>query len=362
MDLIGITFGDWTRLLAENRFAIGRSSAGRATRTTAGSVFNSIGRRREQAAYGRDIAATQVIKPVFIIGHWRSGTTLLHELLSLDDQFAAPTLFHASNPHTFLLRERYAEQALRDAEAQNRVMDNMAISFQSPGEDEFALAAMTLRSPLVSWSFPKQEAFYDRYLTFEDATPQERTRWQEALATFLRKITYRYQGRTVLLKSPPHTARIRMILDVFPDARFVHIHRDPFTVFRSTQRLYDTAVIPTSLQFRLNQEQVDTGILRRYRAMYDAFFAQQPLIPDGQYCEVRFQELTTDMVGQVECIYRQLGLLGFEQARPKLQAYAESHADYQRTAHRPLDETLRQRIATAWQRNFAAWGYEVEQT
>lgn len=359
MDLIGITLGDWTKLLVENRFAIDSANTGRALRTTLASGLNSIGRRRELARHGKDIAATRVVAPIFIVGHWRSGTTLLHELLSLDDQFAAPTLFHASNPHTFLIRERYAEQALRDAEAQKRVMDNVRVSFRSPGEDEFALATMTLRSPLVGWSFPKREAYYDRYLTFEEATAEERTRWQEALAAFLRKVSYRYPGSTVLLKSPPHTARIGMILEVFPDARFVHIHRNPFTVFRSTQRLYETAVIPSSLQFQLGQEQVDSGILRRYRAMYDAFFAHQPLIPEGQYCQVSFEDLVANMTGQVEAIYRQLGLTGFEQALPKLQAYVEAHADYQKTIHRPLEEAVRQRIANAWQRNFDEWGYEV---
>ena len=51
---------------------------------------------------GDDIAKTEMPDPVFILGHWRSGTTLLHGLMAQDDQFAYPRIYQVSNPHSFL--------------------------------------------------------------------------------------------------------------------------------------------------------------------------------------------------------------------------------------------------------------------
>src|SRR5262249_33511021 len=45
----------------------------------------------------------EIRRPIFILGHWRSGTTLLHELLALDDRLLSPTTFQCFNPQRFLL-------------------------------------------------------------------------------------------------------------------------------------------------------------------------------------------------------------------------------------------------------------------
>src|SRR5687768_18104609 len=41
-----------------------------------------------------------------------------------------------------------------------------------------------------------------------------------------------------ILKSPPHTCRVPTLLRLFPDARFVHIVRDPYAVYPSTLHLW----------------------------------------------------------------------------------------------------------------------------
>lgn len=362
MEFHGIVAGDWFKLLSENHYDISRSRWGEAIVVSLGSLLNSRDRRRELRRYGDAIAATKVVSPVFILGHWRSGTSMLQELLALDAQFATPTLLQVTNPHTFLMLEPNVERALADAEAEKRPMDNMQVSYDSPGEDEFALATMTLRSPIVGWAFPRREAFYDRYLTFEDAEPHDVSAWQTALKYLLQKFSYRYPQRTLLLKSPPHTARIKIILEVFPDARFLHIYRDPFTVFRSTQRLYEMAVIPVSMQYELNQEQIREGILHRYRSMHDAFFSQRALIPDGRYQEVRFEDLEVDLVGQMARLYEGLNLSGWPEMEPKLWRHADSRMNYKKNVHAPLPEDLRTRVVRAWERNFDEWGYPTLST
>ena len=72
-------------------------------------------------------------------------------------------------------------------------------------------------------------------------------RWKAAFVRFLKKLTLEHD-RPMLLKSPPHTGRIKLLLELFPDARFVHIRRNPYTVFQSTRHLNE--VLTRSLQFQ----------------------------------------------------------------------------------------------------------------
>ncbi len=356
--LIGITRQDWLRLLRENRFAIAPRYWNRALAVTMMSLANSRDQRREEEQYGAAVEKAEIKPPLFILGHWRSGTTLLHELLALDEQFAYANLFQVSHPHTFLCREAIIEQALAKAEAEQRPMDAMRVTFRSPGEEEAALAVASLRSPMLAWSFPRNEAFYERFLTFREAQAEDLAAWKAAFLKFVQKLSWRYGSRPLVLKSPPHTGRIKLLLELFPQARFVHIHRDPFAVFQSTRALYDKAAAASHLQLP-DSAQIDEGILRRYVAMYDAFFEEQPLIRADRFCEIAFAELESDPLGQLRRIYEHLGLPGFAAAAPKMQAELAARRNYRKNEHAPLPEALREKIVTRWQRSFAVWGYAM---
>lgn len=360
--LLGITAADWWELLRENRFAIDPPYSGRALALTLLSFLNSAYRRKEQRAYGAAVENVAVEAPLFILGHWRSGTTLLHNLLALDEQFAYPNLFQVSQPHSFLSREAASSKKLGEAGANKRPMDNVEVTFRSPGEDEFASAIVSLRSPIIGWSFPRRQDHYDEYLTFRGVPEQEVQRWKTAFVWFLKKLTWRYE-RPLILKSPVHTGRIRLLLELFPRARFVHIHRHPYTVFQSTQRLFRQAVTRSHLQ-RPVEATIDEGIRQRYAVMYEAFFAERDLIPAGQFHEICFEELEADIEGQIGQLYERLALPGFQALQPRLQQYLAAHDTYRKNTYPPLAEPLRRSVARAWGRSFEAWGYaaRIEET
>ncbi len=353
--LLGITAHDWWELLRENKFAVSPRYAGRAAIVTAISMTNSAARKREMRLYGTQIAAAKVEAPLFILGFWRSGTTLLHNLLAQDERFAFPTLFQVSNPHTFLVRDTAVSDPAANSQPQKRPMDNITVTADSPGEDEFATAVMSLRSPVLGWAFPRNEARYDRYITFQDAPEADAARWEAALTWFLQKLSRVYQ-RPLLLKSPPHTGRIRRLLKLFPDARFVHIHRDPFTVFQSTQRLYQAAVPRSHLQ-QPAETAVNDHILQRYCLIYDAYFAEKTAVPANQFCEISFEELEQDMMGQLYKIYETLNLGLSPELERRLRDYVNSLTGYKKNHHAPLTDNLRRRVAQAWQPAFEEWGY-----
>ena len=353
--LAGITAGDWLRLLRENEFAVDAEYLHRVAVITLASLANSWWRRREERFVGNRLEGLAVPPPLFIVGHWRSGTTHLHNLLAMDtEQFAYPSTYQVVNPHTFLLTEEANTRRFAWMVPPQRPMDNMALSFASPQEDEFAPCLMSLRSLYLGVSFPRHEEHYERFLTFADA-PEAAAAWSAAFLKFVRKLTLK-SGRPLLLKSPPHTARIRLLLELFPDARFVHIHRDPFTVFQSFRRYYDTAVWHTYLQ-RPDRSGIDARILSRYRVLHDAWFAERTLIPPGRLHELRFDDLERDPVGEVARIYEGLNLPGFSSLEPKLRAYAATLTDYRRNEFPPLPPAERAMVAAAWERNFDVWQY-----
>ena len=355
--LQGIVLGDWWSLLRRHRFSIGPTSWPRALVQTAVSAGNSVGARMERRRYGGQVDAARVQAPLFILGHYRSGTTHLHNLLALDPQFAAPTFFQVLNPFTFLTTERWAARVSDRLIVRRRLQDDVALGSGVPSEDELAVCTMTGLSPYMTWCFPGAEAIYDRYLTFRDVPQSEVGRWKCALTTFLKKLTVRY-GRPLVLKSPPHTARIRLLLDLFPDARFVHIHRDPYVVFRSTRHMIRAAQPLYHLREGPAQDG-DDRIISVYTEMYDAYFEQRGLIPDGRLFEVGYEDLERKPVDVVGSIYNSLGLAGFEDLRPRLEGYLGSIAGYRKNHHDELPEALRRRIAGEWRRSFEEWGYET---
>ena len=350
-----MTFGVWWSLLGQNDFAIDPPYWPRASFQTAVAVMNSGFARREVAAYGRKVEATTNQPPLFILGHWRHGTTHLHNLLSLDPQFAYPTLYQTLYPRTFLSTEGIVPRLGSPLLLRTRPHDNVGIDFSVPNEDELAILNDSGLSPYLSWVFPQRADRYDRFLTFKDASEDELARWRTTLLLFLKKLTLKHD-LPLVLKSPPHTARIRLLLEMFPEARFVHIRRDPFTVFRSTRHMYAATMRYWRLQSPPDGDE-DGRILRVYREMYDAFFDQRDMIPAGQIVEVSYEDLERDPIGQVEGIYAGLGLPGFDAARPRLENYLGSIAGYRKNRHPDLPEAVRQRVSREWGRCFDEWGY-----
>ena len=356
--LAGITLSDWLTLLRANGFRVSPRCLPRAATITWSSLLNSVGRWAENWKHSAAIDAAQVPPPLFVLGYFRSGTTLLHDLLAIDPRFAWPNLYQSIYPHSFLTGEGFGSKVLRLFSPEHRPQDNMKLDPAEPWEDEFAMCVWGGMSSYLAWAFPHNAAHYDRFLTFADATPDEVARWRRTMLAFVRKLTVKYGGRPLVLKSPPHTCRIRLLLEMFPGARFVHIHRNPYDVFRSGRHLYKT-IIP------LLRLQGDDGIdwdgrmVEQYKEFHAAFFAERHLIPPGCYHEIAFEELEKDPAGQVRRTYEALGLPEFAEAEPRLRAYVESIAAYKKNAYHQLDPATRQRVAREWGRCFEEWGYRV---
>jgi hypothetical protein len=357
LPLCGITFSQWRNLLRANRFDVDSPYSLRAVATTAGSIVNSAHYLCETRVFGPKVANANIEPPLIILGHWRTGTTHLHYLLGLDERFAYPNTYQVTYPNTFLCTEALSARLGAGLMPPTRPMDNVRMSFQSPNEDEFALCGMTLYSPYVGLVFPRRQSQYDTFLTFQGVAESVIAQWKAALVFFLKKLTWKY-NRPLVLKSPPHTCRIRLLLDLFPNARFVHIRRNPYSVFQSTRHWLRAAGPWWHLQ-RPDPNQLEAHILRTYKEMYEVFFEERLLISAGHFHEIRFEELEAEPVAQMRKLYEALDLPAFEHVEPVLRRYLASLSDYQKNSLPELSSDLRQRIAGEWRCCFEKWHYPI---
>jgi omega-hydroxy-beta-dihydromenaquinone-9 sulfotransferase len=358
---LGITTGDWLTLLAQNGFKLPPRSWARVAFSTGVSLANTAWYWGVESFVAGSVARQTVQPPIFILGHWRSGTTYLHNLLSVDPRFAYPRFAQIMIPKTFLTGESVLWAASRLLLPRDRMgIDGIKMTPDVPWEEEFALGIMTLLSPYMFWQFPQRVAHYERYLTFRDVPARELEVWKKAFVTFLKKLTWKYQ-RPLIMKSPPNTCRIKLILEMFPDARFVNIHRDPYVVYQSTRHLHQKSWDFCALQTPPGPVELHDQVMRQYRMITDAFFEEKHLIPADRYCEVAYADLERDPIGLLHGVYEKLSLPDFSVVEQQVKDYIGTLGHYKKNKHIDLPPDVRDQISREWRRSFDEWKYPISE-
>jgi hypothetical protein len=351
----GINVSGWCRTLVKNRFAISPSRLPMAAIITGLTGFNSSLALLQSLVLGRKIAQTEIEHaPIFIVGHWRSGTTLLHEYLVLDPRHTYPDTYSCFAPNHHLVSRSWMAPMLSVLMPDRRPVDNMAAGWDRPQEDEFALCNMGIPSPYLTVAFPNRPPQDSEYLDMEGVPANDLARWKEGLLWFLKTLTVRTPKR-IVLKSPPHTARIKTLLEIFPNARFVHIYRDPYVVFPSTINLWKRLSEDQGLQVS-KFEHLNEYVFETFNRMYAAFERDRPLIDPSRFCEVSYEQLVADPVGQVRRIYEELNLDEFDKLQPILEQYVAGNANYQRNRW-ALPSELHEEIRRRWAGFIEKYGY-----
>lgn len=188
--------------------------------------------------YSGRIRRTKLVgAPICILGFQRSGTTFLNELIACDDRFAFPDNLQCIMPESFILAEKRLRKQSAIMQMDKRPMDDMDMSMDAPQEDEIGLLNSGVPSPYVQMAFPSTDQNYHAVLEQQQKDPVMRSKWTLSWIWFLKKVQFRNPGKRLLLKSPTHTVRVKMIRDIFPDAKFIHITRNPYRVFHSNIKL-----------------------------------------------------------------------------------------------------------------------------
>jgi hypothetical protein len=354
----GMRFTDWLKLAARHRFRIHPLRWPMAFLVTPCTMFNSAMSRVQNWRHGKKIRETQIEQPpIFIVGHWRSGTTHLHELMVLDERFGYPTTFECMAPHHYLLTEWFFADYANFLLPRKRPMDNMAAGWNHPQEDEFALMNLGAPSIYTRIAFPNMPPEYLNTLDINEMPAADRERWGQALTQFVRTLTYDKE-KQIVLKSPPHTGRVGELAKLFPGAKFIHIARNPYDVFPSTRRLWPSLDEVQGFQFPKN-EHLDEFVFEAFDVMYRGYEAQRAEIDAEHLYEIRYEDLVQDPVGEVRRIYAALDLGDFEPVREKLEAYVRSQKDYVKNRHE-LEPELKAEIRRRWAGYFERYGYGDE--
>ncbi|MEZ6140229.1 MAG: sulfotransferase [Zavarzinella sp.] len=269
-----------------------------------------------------------LVPPIFILGHWRSGTTLLHELLITDPAHGFPTTYQCFDPLHPLLTEKLVRDNFQWLLPQKRPMDNMEIGWDRPQEDEFALALMGLPSPYNWMAFPNEG--YPSYdlLNIDSLPARQQLQWERGLMHFLKMLQYN-DSRRLVLKSPTHTCRIPTLMRMFPDARFIYITRDPYSVYPSTVNLWKRLTLAQGLQVPKLPD-LEHHVVRTYRHVIERYQNTRKLIPDKQLYEIRYEDLVANPRDSIASIYQHLSLGDFERIQPGLDGYLTVHANYEK--------------------------------
>ncbi len=353
----GMTPGVWFKLLADNRFAVSPTRIPMAIVISIVAWFNLALAWSSEAVYGRQRRRTPLTHPpLFVLGHWRTGTTLLHELLVQDPRFIYPTTYDCMAPRHFLLSARLLGRWLGWMIPKTRPMDEMAFGFERPQEDEFALMNLGVGSPYLEWAFPNRP-FHTDYLTLQKLPADKRRRWLAALDWFMRRQNLKNPAARIVCKSPGHTARVRMLLELYPDARFVHIVRDPRAVIPSAIRTWTRMNDAVSLQIR-RERPLEEHVFEMFELMYERFEQERALIPDENFYELRYEDLVADPLPQLEAIYQRLKLGDFETARPAVAKYLDGVKSY-RPNKWDLEDRLIDKIRSRCAEYLRRYGYEL---
>ncbi len=349
-------FGDWIKLLAENRFRVHPTRWVMVVLISMITPFSTVMSRVQRLFYGQRIDATELpAAPLFIIGHWRSGTTFLHELLVHDDRFTYPTTYQCFAPLHFLLTEWFLARYCGFLLPKQRPMDNMLAGWKRPQEDEFALLTMGQRTPYRRMAFPNNEPVDLEYLNMHEVGTEQKRHWGDALASFVRAITLRYPHR-IILKSPTHTGRVELLSKIFPGAQFIHITRDPYALFPSTRRLWQSLDAVQGCQSN-RDEHLDEYVFDALQRMYEGFETQRNGLDEKHVIDIRYEDLVANPIAVLQHIYQQLDLGDFERVRDEFEQYVESLKDYQTNQHE-LEPELRAEIRRRWSFYFERYGYE----
>jgi hypothetical protein len=297
--------------------------------------------------------------PIFILGHWRSGTTHVHYLMSKD-----PSLGFLSNFQSFFFNIctiglGWFDRLVSPFTPQKRPQDNMDFTVLAPQEEEQVLSNMSETASSHGFYFPKNTSYFDKYLMFDTITKAEKEKWQKDYLYVLKSVSHMAKGKRLVMKNPGNTARVKQLLELFPNAKFVYIHRNPYSVYLSTLHL--ARVVWSTQSFQdITEEDYKDIILQNYARVQGAYLENRSLIPEGNLVEVAYDEIGAGSEAMFTRIYKELGLDNYEEALPHVQDYLKTIKGYKKNKFIPIEDEIVKRIQKEWKFAFDEYGYDSE--
>lgn len=178
---------------------------------------------------------------------------------------------------------------------------------------------------------------------------------EEGHRLVLSVLTY-HTGKPLIIKSPPHTGRIGILAEMYPDAKFIHMVRDPRKLYPSTKKMWRALGEVQSLQKGDDEEVLHRYVIDCLHRMYDSFEIDRQSLPSNRIVDIRYEELVKRPVETIQSIYQQLELGDSKLVTAKIQERQASNDDYQVNQHQTNDE-LEKVIQRDWADYVCRYGY-----
>ncbi|MCD7978257.1 MAG: sulfotransferase [Tannerellaceae bacterium] len=312
----------------------------------------------EDARYKKLENTPLEMDPVFILGHWRSGTTFVHNVFSCDKHFGYNTTYQTVMPNLMLWGQPFFKKNMSFLMPDKRPTDNMELKVDLPQEEEFALSNMMPYTYYNFWFFPKHMLEYcERYLLFNEISPEELKVFKDTFLKLIKISLWNTKGTQFLSKNPPHTGRVKELVEMFPNAKFIYLKRNPYTVFESTRSFFTNTIQPLRLQ-DITNEQIEENLIEVYRRLFYKFEETKGLIPEGNLVEVKFEDFEQDAYAMTEEIYRTLDLPGFAESKEEIGKYLGKKKGYKKNQYTYDDRTVKI-VEENWGMALEKWGYSI---
>ena len=325
-------------------------------------------RLRIEDTYKRypEIEQEQIVRPIFVVGQGRSGTSFLINLLAANPDNGALLEWEAMFPCPPPERATYRtdpriEQADKIIRQWVRVTPTLAATHEFAGNlplECMQVLALSFRSH--SWFVAVGQATtYEAWIALQDMTPA--LQYHQRV---LKLLQWKNPRKHWVLKDPMHLYRMDQMLKFYPDASFVWPHRDPVRALASTISMIGTiqwgrSDYPfkgASFEHMLDPNMSAAGL------NYVIDQLESGAVPQQQIYQMQYRNLVGDTMTEMAAMYAHLGLELSEQGRRGMAQYLAENPRDARPAHKfniGSDDVV-QRARQAYQRYQAYFGVKNE--
>ena len=238
-----------------------------------------------------------------------------------------------------------------------RPMDQVEVAADGPYEEEAGLSVLYDWSFFHALHFPRNaEQQYLKSIHFQGFTNEELENWKKIYLKLMKTVTFENSGKRLILKNPPNSTRIKELLEIFPDAKFIHIYRNPYKVYLSTKKMRTKVLDKLALQDAYEDE-IEDQVINNYIRFMNSFFKQKGRIPNKNFVEISYENLVAEPLKQVQIIYDKLDLTDFDKAKPYLEKYLESKKDYKTNVY-SIDKKIIDKVKINWGFTIDMWNYK----
>ena len=311
-----------------------------------------------EAKFGRRARALKLDKPpIFVIGHWRTGTTLLHDLFSVDPNLDYPTTYECFFPHHFLLTEGTLPRLMKILLPKKRPQDDVPVGFDRPQEEEFGMMMLDQGTPYNTHAWPRFGPVDSDYLDFKGVSEKDRKKWADAYMWLYRRLYLKHGEKRLVMKTPANAARLKLLTKLFPDAHYVYLARNPLHVFPSTVKLWRALYSTQGLHNppRLDPW-LDDYVLDMYARLTEAYEEDRHLIPENHLVELRYEDFVKDPVASMRDIYGKQGIEGFAQAEGPMREFLDERSEHQVSRYE-LPKSLKRKVIVRLKPYIDRFGY-----